>query len=66
MEEHFLIAMTNISKSFGGVTALNDVTFKVLPGEIHALVEFGHDVGNVSRVELDEQIRDVAIRTSPQ
>jgi ribose transport system ATP-binding protein len=30
--------MTNISKSFGGVIALHDVTFQVLPGEIHALV----------------------------
>ena len=38
MTEHFQVEMTNISKSFGGVTALNDVTFKVLPGEIHALV----------------------------
>jgi len=30
--------MTNISKSFGGVNALSDVTFQALPGEIHALV----------------------------
>jgi ribose transport system ATP-binding protein len=30
--------MTNIFKSFGGVIALHDVTFQVLPGEIHALV----------------------------
>jgi ribose transport system ATP-binding protein len=30
--------MENITKSFGGVHALNDVTFKVRPGEIHALV----------------------------
>lgn len=38
MTEIYQAEMTNISKSFGGVTALNDVTFKVLPGEIHALV----------------------------
>jgi ribose transport system ATP-binding protein len=30
--------MTGISKSFGGVHALNDVSFEVRPGEIHALV----------------------------
>jgi len=30
--------MNNISKSFGGVHALNEVSFKVKPGEIHALV----------------------------
>jgi ribose transport system ATP-binding protein len=30
--------MTNIAKSFGGVVALHNVTFQVLPGEIHALV----------------------------
>jgi len=30
--------MTGISKSFGGVHALNDVSFEVKPGEIHALV----------------------------
>jgi ribose transport system ATP-binding protein len=30
--------MDNITKSFGGVHALNDVSFKVSPGEIHALV----------------------------
>jgi ribose transport system ATP-binding protein len=32
------VELINISKSFGGITALNNVTFKVLPGEIHALV----------------------------
>jgi ribose transport system ATP-binding protein len=32
------IEMINISKSFGGVIALEDVTFQVFPGEIHALV----------------------------
>jgi ribose transport system ATP-binding protein len=30
--------MRNISKSFGGVAALDNVSFRVLPGEIHALV----------------------------
>jgi ribose transport system ATP-binding protein len=32
------VELRNISKSFGGITALRNVTFKVLPGEIHALV----------------------------
>ena len=33
-----LIQIQNLSKSFGGVQALRDVSFAVLPGEIHALV----------------------------
>jgi ribose transport system ATP-binding protein len=32
------VELRNISKSFGGIAALKNVTFKVLPGEIHALV----------------------------
>lgn len=35
---HTLLTMENISKAFPGVQALDNVTFKVLPGEIHALV----------------------------
>ena len=38
MKNSFRVEMNNISKSFGGVIALDDVTFRVLPGEIHALV----------------------------
>ncbi|WHH58509.1 sugar ABC transporter ATP-binding protein [Petroclostridium sp. X23] len=38
MSEKYRIEMENISKSFGGVHALKDVTFSVKPGEIHALV----------------------------
>jgi ribose transport system ATP-binding protein len=34
----YRVEMTGISKSFGGVHALKDVSFKVRPGEIHALV----------------------------
>ncbi len=33
-----ILEMKNITKSFGGVKALDDVNFKVLSGEIHALV----------------------------
>ena len=32
------VELRNISKSFGGIVALMNVTFKVKPGEIHALV----------------------------
>lgn len=32
------VELRNISKSFGGIAALKNVTFKVLKGEIHALV----------------------------
>ena len=32
------VELRDISKSFGGINALRNVTFKVLPGEVHALV----------------------------
>ncbi len=32
------VDLIDISKSFGGIAALKNVTFRVLPGEIHALV----------------------------
>src|SRR5438094_8706463 len=33
-----LLQLSNISKSFGGVHALRDVSFDLRPGEVHALV----------------------------
>jgi ribose transport system ATP-binding protein len=38
MEQNNRVEMWNISKSFGGVKALNNVHFEVRPGEIHALM----------------------------
>jgi ABC-type sugar transport system ATPase subunit len=38
MEQTALLHLKNISKSFGGVQALDDVTVKVKKGEIHAIV----------------------------
>jgi ribose transport system ATP-binding protein len=32
------VELRNISKSFGGIAALKNVTLKVIPGEIHALI----------------------------
>ncbi len=34
----FRVELNNISKSFGGIKALSDVTFKVKKVQIHALV----------------------------
>jgi rhamnose transport system ATP-binding protein len=33
-----LLRLTDVSKSFGGVRALREVSFELLPGEVHALV----------------------------
>lgn len=38
MPDNYRVEMRKIKKSFGGVHALKDVSFKVKPGEIHALV----------------------------
>ena len=34
----FKVELLNINKSFGGISALNDVTIKARPGEIHGIV----------------------------
>lgn len=38
MEYNYMVEMTNIKKRFSGVKALNGVTLKVFPGEVHALM----------------------------
>jgi ABC-type sugar transport system ATPase subunit len=37
-DSSFILEMRNISKSFGGVNALHDVSFQCKPGTVHALV----------------------------
>lgn len=37
-QEHYRIEMENVTKSFGGIHALKDVTFRAKAGEIHALM----------------------------
>jgi len=38
MDSEYRIEMNNMSKSFGGIKALQNVSFSVKPGEIHCLV----------------------------
>jgi ribose transport system ATP-binding protein len=38
MEEQYMLEMSGINKSFGGIKALENVDFKVKKGEIHALI----------------------------
>lgn len=38
MEQQYRLEMVDISKRFGGVAALNNVSLQVLPGQVHALV----------------------------
>jgi len=33
-----VLGVDSVSKSFGGIQALNDISFEVLPGDIHALI----------------------------
>ncbi|MBP6322862.1 MAG: ATP-binding cassette domain-containing protein, partial [Fusobacteriaceae bacterium] len=37
-ENEYLLEMSNIVKEFPGVKALNNVTLKVKPGSVHALM----------------------------
>lgn len=37
-QTQYRLEMQNISKQFGGIRALNDVTVRVKPGEIHSLI----------------------------
>ncbi len=37
-QTQYRLEMRNISKQFGGIRALNDVTVRVKPGEIHSLI----------------------------
>jgi len=38
MTQQYILEMLNISKSFPGVQALDDVTLRIRPGKVHALV----------------------------
>jgi ribose transport system ATP-binding protein len=53
------VELINISKSFGGIAALKDVTFKVMPGEIHALVgENGAGKSTLMKILSGAYIKD--------
>jgi len=68
------VELRNISKSFGGIAALSNVTLKVMPGEIHALVgengagkstlmkilsgAYTKDTGKIFIDDLEVQIRN--------
>jgi ribose transport system ATP-binding protein len=53
------VELRNISKSFGGIAALRNVTFKVLPGEIHALAgENGAGKSTLMKILSGAYIKD--------
>ena len=55
----YRVELRNISKTFGGITALKDVTFKVLPGEIHALAgENGAGKSTLVKILSGAQTKD--------
>ncbi|MBK8019980.1 MAG: sugar ABC transporter ATP-binding protein [Chloroflexi bacterium] len=60
----YRVELSNISKSFRGVHALRNVTFSVLPGEIHALVgENGAGKSTLMKILSGDYQRDAgAIR----
>jgi ribose transport system ATP-binding protein len=53
------VELRDISKSFGGIAALKNVTFKVMPGEIHALVgENGAGKSTLMKILSGAYIKD--------
>jgi ABC-type sugar transport system ATPase subunit len=36
--ENYVLELNNVSKSFSKVLVLNNVTLKIKPGEVHALI----------------------------
>lgn len=53
------VELRNISKSFGGIAALKNVTFKVMPGEIHALAgENGAGKSTLMKILSGAYIKD--------
>jgi ribose transport system ATP-binding protein len=61
-ENPYVVELINISKSFRGVQALRDVTFSVVPGEIHALVgENGAGKSTLMKVLSGAYYRDSGI-----
>ncbi len=57
--EEYLLEMQNIIKTFPGVIAVDDVTFKVRPGTVHALIgENGAGKSTLMKVLAGEHVPD--------
>ncbi len=58
-DTEYLLEMRNITKTFPGVRAVDDVTFKVRPGTVHALIgENGAGKSTLMKVLAGEHIPD--------
>jgi len=55
----YILEMNNISKSFPGVTALDDVSFKLKPGSVHALMgENGAGKSTLMKILVGKYVPD--------
>ena len=65
MESNYIVEMEGISKQFGGVHALRNVSIKIAPGEVHtpmqAIEDAGYGDAGVQILSIDAQKKTMEV-----